>query len=509
MQVSRKVVTLSRFAGLFGMVLFAPLWADASPVIVTIKQSARLSPTLRAEMAALVPLTQPVGGVLLSVVADNNSLGMVFVTNAEIGSPALPPVAQALRGSPLVGTVDISGVVYNLTGTFYASLEAVSEEVLRGLVSPPPQAPFDPAGTLGPHSSGRLTIAAKPFALYGDNRAATLTAIHDDLTALGVAFVLTSQFGIYTYVYAQFDENKIGIIELIRRVRALPWVASAGPDSLLFPAVVTVPFARYFVVSGRGAAPGAPTESFVIRTFGTYGGDGFQLAEHLRHQAYVPLKMRIAPRTAADPVYAGFEAYTKPWVVRELLAVGLADFGPGSGAENTRNAPLFTALPSEISRDVPGWIATNGDIVWSQGFRVVAEITPGAPGALVNLSARAQVGRDERVMIGGFVVQGGSTRTLLVRALGPSLSAQGVANPLTNPRIQIVGEGNTPVADNDDWSTGPRAAELTARFPALVPGDPRESALLATFYPGVYTVIISSADGAEGVGLVELYDIPD
>ena len=51
----------------------------------------------------------------------------------------------------------------------------------------------------------------------------------------------------------------------------------------------------------------------------------------------------------------------------------------------------------------------------------------------------------------------------------------------------------------------PHASELTAL--GLAPGDPRESAIVATLQPSAaYTAILSGKNSGTGVGLVEIYD---
>jgi hypothetical protein len=41
----------------------------------------------------------------------------------------------------------------------------------------------------------------------------------------------------------------------------------------------------------------------------------------------------------------------------------------------------------------------------------------------------------------------------------------------------------------------------------ISPSDPKESAIVATLQPGSYTAIMSGANGATGIGVVELYDL--
>ena len=127
---------------------------------------------------------------------------------------------------------------------------------------------------------------------------------------------------------------------------------------------------------------------------------------------------------------------------------------------------------------------------------------------LINISTRAQVGTGDNVLIGGFVIGGAEPKRVIIRALGPSLSAAGVAGALANPAIQLTQVDGTPVASNDDWKTNGNASEMQAMGRA--PVHDAEAALLLTLQPNVpYTPIVSGVGGTTGVGLVEIYEVPD
>lgn len=119
-----------------------------------------------------------------------------------------------------------------------------------------------------------------------------------------------------------------------------------------------------------------------------------------------------------------------------------------------------------------------------------------------NISTRGEIIRE--ALIGGFIVGGAETKTIIARGLGPSLGEAGVANPLSDPKIELHDSNGALYQLNDDWQQGPDAAAIAAD--GLAPTNPKESALLATLGPGPYTVVVSSANGS-GVGLVEIYDI--
>jgi hypothetical protein len=134
---------------------------------------------------------------------------------------------------------------------------------------------------------------------------------------------------------------------------------------------------------------------------------------------------------------------------------------------------------------------------------LVSGLTTASPTRLANISTRLEVLTGYDIAIGGFVIGGLSPKTVVVRAIGPSLANYGVANPLANPKLQLY-FGQNPIRANDDWTTGASAATIQAI--GLAPSDARESAMLLTLQPGAYTAVMSSLGGT-GVALVEIYEI--
>ena len=122
---------------------------------------------------------------------------------------------------------------------------------------------------------------------------------------------------------------------------------------------------------------------------------------------------------------------------------------------------------------------------------------------LFNISTRARV---EPVLnhelIGGFIITGNEPKTVLLRALGPSLSKSGVSNPLLDPILQLhLPDG---VITNDNWMDSQRD-EIVAT--GLAPPEDVESAILVTLDPGAYTAVVrGKAPFVTGNALVEVYD---
>lgn len=148
------------------------------------------------------------------------------------------------------------------------------------------------------------------------------------------------------------------------------------------------------------------------------------------------------------------------------------------------------------------------------GSDVGAVELSGPAATLGNISTRLSVGTGEKVLIGGFIVQGSVPKKFLIRARGPSLSGF-VTNPLPNPRLELHDAAST-IANNNDWQTTQIGGVITAdqrqeiENSGLAPGNTAESAILATLPPGNYTAVVQDANGATGVGIVEVFDLtPD
>jgi matrixin len=129
---------------------------------------------------------------------------------------------------------------------------------------------------------------------------------------------------------------------------------------------------------------------------------------------------------------------------------------------------------------------------------------------LRNLSTRAFIGTGENVLIGGFIVQGSQPATFIVRAIGYSLRAAGITNPVKDPTITIFDSANRVVATNDDWFTSTNAQTIASFH--LDPSNSIESALYVTLRAGSYTAVVQGFSNATqpvstGIGLIELYDL--
>lgn len=122
---------------------------------------------------------------------------------------------------------------------------------------------------------------------------------------------------------------------------------------------------------------------------------------------------------------------------------------------------------------------------------------------LANISTRGFVNTGQGQLISGFIIRGGP-KMVLIRALGPSLTALGVSPVLADPKLQLF-QGQTLVRENNDWQSAPNASDITAT--TIPPTNSKESAILIRLEPGTYTSVVTGADGGTGIALVEVYEV--
>ena len=124
---------------------------------------------------------------------------------------------------------------------------------------------------------------------------------------------------------------------------------------------------------------------------------------------------------------------------------------------------------------------------------------------LMNVSTRGVVEQGEGVMIAGFIVQGSNQKQVVVRGLGPSLTALGVPSAIADPTVQLLDANGTQLAYDDDYASIPAPDQQVLSANGLTPTEAREAAIVATVAPGNYTAILRGK--TNGIGLVEVYDL--
>lgn len=132
---------------------------------------------------------------------------------------------------------------------------------------------------------------------------------------------------------------------------------------------------------------------------------------------------------------------------------------------------------------------------------------------LTNLSVRGRVGTGAGILISGFVVGEGAPRTVVLRAVGPTLATApfNLSGVLARPTLELY-FGSQRIASNVGWSLAGNVVDIRAAMARAgafaLPERSLDSVLLMTLPPGAYTLQVAGEGGTEGLVLAEVYAVP-
>ena len=183
----------------------------------------------------------------------------------------------------------------------------------------------------------------------------------------------------------------------------------------------------------------------------------------------------------------------------------LADFNEDFGDDHPNVSFALTLLSGET---------VTGSLTYGHGVQIGEFVLDGityffrasqesSMNHLANISTRGFVSTGQGQLIGGFIVTGGP-KYVLVRALGPSLTAQGVTPVLENPVLKLM-SGATELRTNDDWQSESTSNDIVST--TISPLNARESSILIRLEPGAYTAVVTGANDTTGIALIEIYEI--
>jgi hypothetical protein len=178
--------------------------------------------------------------------------------------------------------------------------------------------------------------------------------------------------------------------------------------------------------------------------------------------------------------------------VNELNASGVAPSHPNEAAM------IVTLNPGSYTAIVSGY-----DNVGGVALVEVYEYDSNAS-RLVNISTRGAVATGDEALIGGFIVQGGASKNVIVRAVGPSL-ASSTTGALTDPTLELRDGAGNLISANDNFTQSAQYSQIVAT--GVAPTDARESAIRATLAPGNYTAVVRGSNDTAGIGMVEVFDL--
>jgi hypothetical protein len=180
----------------------------------------------------------------------------------------------------------------------------------------------------------------------------------------------------------------------------------------------------------------------------------------------------------------------------QVAAIQASGVAPSNNAES---ALIGTLAPGSYTAQVRGVNNTTGI-----GVADAFDLDLPSAARLANVSTRGFVQIGDNIMIGGFIIVNNPVR-VVVRGIGPSLTAFGVPNPLADPTLELRGANGTLILANDNWRDT-QEADIMAT--GLQPTNDLESAIVTTLQPGGYTGLLRGNNNGTGVGLVEVYALP-
>jgi hypothetical protein len=183
------------------------------------------------------------------------------------------------------------------------------------------------------------------------------------------------------------------------------------------------------------------------------------------------------------------------WRSTQVIDIYASSLAPLNDAES---AIVATLNPGAYTAVVRGSNNTTG-IAVVEAYDLDADRSS----KLANIATRGSIQTGDNVMIGGFIVGGGTGPTkVLVRGIGPSLGAFGITNPLADPMLELHNSNGALIDSNDDWRTNQALIQATGLQPT---NDAESALLLSNPAPGAYTVILRGKNNGTGVGVVEAY----
>ncbi|MEZ5278117.1 MAG: delta-60 repeat domain-containing protein [Opitutaceae bacterium] len=250
---------------------------------------------------------------------------------------------------------------------------------------------------------------------------------------------------------------------------------------------------------------GPSSKPVLIRAVGP-GLAGFGIGDPLPSPRVEVLDQRGSP-VAVNDGWSG-----NPAIAAAGVTVGAFDLLPENADAALRvdlPAGSYTVRVSD-SNGLPGVVlAEIYDLELESGL---------TSSRLVNVSSRGPVASGSGVATGGFNVAGDEPAHLLIRAVGPGMTAFGVKGALADPVLRVFTGDGRMVARNDDWNVPftvdalypayraadfAEAAARTGAF-ALESGS-LDSVVLIEAAPGTYTAQATGSDGTTGEIIIEVY----
>jgi glucose/arabinose dehydrogenase len=193
-------------------------------------------------------------------------------------------------------------------------------------------------------------------------------------------------------------------------------------------------------------------------------------------------------------------SYLGKYFFADLCSGWIRLFDPATRTASAFATGVSTPVDLKVGPDGCLYYLAQGNS--GQVFRVSAVASQP-----LNISVRSRIGTGNDVMISGFISTTGSSKKVIIRALGPSLQSANVPDPLADPVLELHAGDGSLITMNNNWKENTPAQQQEIINNNLAPPNESESVILITLQPGNYTGIVRGQDNKTGVGLLEVYDL--
>ena len=468
--------------------------------------------TMADEVRAATPVVSATGTVYMP---DYD--GLVYAVSSSGVLVRTYPTAALIRSSPMIangllmfGSTD--GLLYSY------QLDASLDQAPASSAWPVFQ---HNARHDGQYSANIVTITASPY-----NQSATIAStvtLSVSATGPGALSYQWMKNGVaisgatsatYTLVNAQASDSGAYSVKITSTSGA---TATSAAATITVAAAVVSPgrLVNLSVRIGAGTGDSTLLVGFVVGGSGTAGTK--------------PLLIRgVGPTLTAYGVGGALADPNLDFLLQGSTTPLFSNDNWGGDAQITSVGNAVGAFPfsSSTSKDSALYVTPGGGVYSARITGVsnttgiaLAEIYDASGGSftsttprLINVSARALVGTGEGALIAGFVINGNSPRTVLIRGIGPTLGSYGVGGAIVDPQLELtqtVSGATVPVATNDNWNGDPMIASAASAVGAFALGSTsKDASILITLAPGVYSAKVTGVANTTGIGLIEVYEVP-
>jgi hypothetical protein len=323
--------------------------------------------------------------------------------------------------------------------------------------------------------------------------------------ASGATLVLSNVAAAAAGSYSCLVANGVGLVPSENATLTVANVAAADVGRLINLSVNTV----------SGSGPGAMTVGAVVGPRTETGS--------------LPLVIRaVGPGLAAfgvtgvmdDPQLTLYRSgdssplgANDDWGGSASMAAAFAQVGAFPLPAASKDAALVLPAPGVAAADYSVRVDGKNNATG----RVLAEIydasglnrTANSP-RLMNVSVLRQIEKDGS-LTAGFVIDGKTARTVLVRAVGPGLTALfGISATMADPKLELFNGSAVKIGESDNWGGDQALIDAATAVGAfnVTNAASLDAALLVTLAPGSYSARVAGVGGGGGVVIVEVYEVP-